>query len=279
MRRDLHALDEWLRVRWGVVPPPAKSKKSTYTVSVVIPTHRQTPIGLEAFREQDCEIEVIVLANGPVSVEGDQVHRLEWAGHGATRQAGVELATGDYVLFTVDDALPRGGGCVRTLVEALEEGQYDAVMGRQLPWPESDRLTQERLSKWTPEGGSHRDWHQVDHVFALYRRQTLLDHPLPSVEIAEDLHWSKTKRIGYVPAAPVVHAHPRSPQALYARSKALHVEHCRLGETPKIPNLPCLIRALPSAVKTSIRHGPREFPNQLAELLGQWRGAVEAQER
>jgi hypothetical protein len=269
-------LDDWLRRRWGVLPPPA-SPGSNFKVSVIIPTHRQTPIGLQAFREQDCEIEVIVLANGAAKVDGDRVHRIKWAGHGATRQAGVALATGDYVLFSVDDALPRGQGCVRTLVEALEQGGFDAVMGRQLPWPHSDSLTQERLAKWTPSGTEPKSWPQVDHVFALYRRQTLLDHPLPNVPIAEDLHWSRSKHIGYVPTAPVVHAHSRTPKALYARSRALHVEHCRLGEPARVPNLSALLRALPGAFRTSMRHGPREFPNQIAELLGQWHGAVEAQ--
>jgi hypothetical protein len=249
-----------------------------FTVTVIIPTHRQTPIGLEAFRNQDCNVEVLVLTNGAAtqdpSIEGDKVHAVEWTGHGLVRQAGVDLANGDYVLFTVDDALPQGTDCVRTMVEALEAGGFDAVTGRQLPWPHSDSLTVERLAQWTPAGDKVLDWPQVDHVFALTKRKTLLEHPIPDVPIAEDLHWSQGKTIGYVPTAQVIHAHPRRPLALYHRTRALHVEHCVLGDPPRVPSFTAFLLALPSALLNGARHGPSELPNQVAELLGQWRGAV-----
>jgi hypothetical protein len=253
---------------------------SDFTVTVIVPTHRQTPIGLEAFRAQDCKVEVLVLANGPAAtdplIQGDRVHPVKWSGHGPTRQAGVSIARGDYVLFTVDDALPQGRDCVRKLVEALESGGFDAVTGRQLPWSHSDSLTVERLEKWTPPGEKVIPWPQVDHVFALAKRQTLLDNPLPKVPIAEDLHWSQGKNIGYVPEAQIIHAHKRTPLALYRRTRALHVEHCRLGEAPRVPNFRSVLQNLPSALLTATRHGPSEFPNQVAELLGQWRGALGA---
>jgi len=258
-----------------------KGKKRNFKVSVIIPTHRQTPIGLAGFRAQDCDVEVLVLANGPAAkntlIEGDQVHPVTWKGHGTTRQAGVALATGDYILFSVDDAMPQGESCVRNLVDALEAGGFDAVTGRQLPWPHSDRLTKDRLTQWTPAGTEVVAWHQVDHVFALYKRQTLLEHPLPDVPIAEDLHWSKGKHIGYVPTAQVIHAHPRTPRSLFRRTRALHVEHCRMGEAPRVPDFKTFVQALPGALAKGARHGPNEVLNQCAELLGQWRGAQEAQ--
>ena len=147
---DWKQLDQWLLKRWGVIPPDTPEDTRPIRVTAIIPTHRQTPIGLEALRAQDCEMEVLVLSNGATAVEGDRVLEVEWKGHGATRQAGVEAADGDYVLFTVDDALPCGRSCVRTMVNALEDGGFDAVMGRQLPWPNSDLLTQNRLAQWTP---------------------------------------------------------------------------------------------------------------------------------
>jgi hypothetical protein len=258
----------------------AKDLKSDFKVSVIIPTHRQTPIGLSSFRAQDCEVEVLVLANGPAlknaNIEGDLVHAMTWEGHGATRQAGVALATGDYILFSVDDAIPQGESCVRNLVEALEAGDFDAVTGRQLPWPHSDRLTKERLTQWTPAGTKVVEWHQVDHVFALYKRQTLLENPLPNVPIAEDRHWSQGKRIGYVPTAQVIHAHQRTPRSLFRRTRALHVEHCRMGEAPRVPDFKTFLQALPGALAKGARHGPKELLNQIAELLGQWRGAEQA---
>ncbi len=274
MKHDLPKLDLWLEENWGVKPPPAATTPLDFTVSVVIPSHRRSPIGLEAFLEQDCVSEVFVLANGDLNLSGDHILQVPWQGHGQTRQEAVSHCSGDYILFSVDDALPRGRGCVRTLVEALRNGPFQAVTGRQIPWPESDRLTQERLANWTPAGTTPVVWPQVDHVFALYAKETLLQHPLPNVPIGEDLHWSQGKQVGYVPSAPIVHAHPRRARALYRRTRALHIEYKRLGHPATVPDLPSLLRALPSALLTSAKYGPRELPNQLAELLGQWRGAA-----
>lgn len=270
------ALVQWAEDHLEAQVPEAGPEAPEYSVSVIIPSHRRVPIGLNAFRNQDCVSEVIVLANGSLKLPGEHVRQVRWQGHGKTRQDAVALASSEFILFTVDDALPLGPGCVREMVEALVDGDYEAVTGRQLPWPETDRLTRERLHNWTPPGTHHQAWSQVDHVFALYRKVTLLQHPLPDVPIGEDLHWSQNRRIGYVPTAPVFHAHPRKAKALYERTKALHAEHCRVGQPPCVPHLGAVLLSLPSVFKAGLVYGPQEIPNQLAELLGQWRGAASA---
>ncbi len=254
------------------LPLPGRDPSEPLSVTAIIPTHRHTPVGLEALRAQDCDLEVMVLANGQVDgVRGDRVLRVPWGGHGATRMEGVRAATTDYVLLTVDDALPRGAGCVRALVEALEEGGYDAVFGRQVPWPGADPVTRERLQSWTPAGRGHWPVERLDNVFALYRRDTLLEHPLPSVPIGEDLHWRQGRRVGYVPAAVVVHSHPRQARELYRRTRDLHLQHQLLGEPPRVASLAGVIGALPGLVRPVLQAGPGELRCQLAELLGQWR--------
>lgn len=252
--------------------PIAGSDGPPITVTAVIPTHRQTPIGLQALRDQDVDLDVLVLSNGDARPQGDRVLRVPWTGHGPTRQRGVQEATGDYVLLTVDDALPRGRGCVRAMVNALEAGGYDAVYGRQVPWPGADAVTRARLAEWTPAGRGHWATPRFDHVFALYRRRTLLAHPLPAVPIGEDLHWSRGRRIGYVPGAVVIHSHTRNPGELFRRTRDLHLQHQLLGDAPTVPSVGALLRALPGAVvRPTLRGGPREAANQVAELLGQWR--------
>jgi len=253
--------------------PLAGKERLPPTVTAVIPTNRGTPIGLQALREQDVELEVLVLTNGDAVAQGDRVIRVPWIGHGPVRQLGVEQAQGEYLLFTVDDALPRGRGCVRALVEALDQGGYDAVFGRQVPWPTSDCITAERLQDWTPTGRGHWRVDRLDHVFALYRRSTLLEHPLPAVPIGEDLHWKQGRRIGYVPAATVIHAHPRRPGELYRRTRDLHVQHHLVGVEPAVRTLADVAAALPGVLRPVLRAGPVELGNQLAELLGQWRAA------
>ncbi len=242
-------------------------------VTVVIPTHRHTPVGLQGFRDQDVPTTVLVLANGGVTgVEGDTVLQVEWMGHGATRMAAIEFITTEYTLFSVDDATPVGEGAVRALVDAITEGPYDAVFGRQIPHEGADIITTERLSEWTPEGSNHYKTDRHDHVFALYKTSTLREFPLPNVAIAEDLHWSIAQRIGYVPNGAVIHSHKRRPLELYRRTKAIHRELKVIGREPLIPSFRSLISALPGVIKPTMRAGVREFPNQIAELFGQWQG-------
>ena len=239
--------------------PPAGRGGTDIAVTAVIPTHRHRPIGIDALSAQDVEVEVIVLANG--TFEGGV--RVAWEGHGRTRQRGVELARHPYVLFTVDDARVLGAGMVRTMVEALEGGGYDAVVARQIPWPTADAVTRTRLRGWTPPGTGHRGTDVLDNVCSLYRRAALLSDPFDDVAIAEDWHWGRRHRIGYVPAAPVLHSHPRRLGPLFSRTRAIHRERIRAGLPPSVPDLPSLLRALPSTLGPDLR-------GALGELFGQY---------
>jgi hypothetical protein len=262
------------------LPPPARPGNPA-RVTAILPTCRHTPIGLGALRNQDLRVETLVLLNDGghrhrrrlQDVDGDRVAWVPWEGHGPTRRRGVEMADGDYILFTVDDAIPMGAGFVRTLVEALETHGFDAVFARQLPWPSSDPVTCRRLREWTPPGLHVRAMPRLDHVAALFRRETLIEHPLPEVPIAEDLHWAVGRNVGYVPTAPVLHAHPRRPLALYRRNLEIHRQIIATGRAPAVPDLASLVGALPGVARPVLEGGPREFFNQIAELLGQWRAA------
>ncbi|MFH1465556.1 MAG: glycosyltransferase [Pseudomonadota bacterium] len=276
-----HAVDTWdprLTASLRALLPPAARHGCGARVSVIVPSHRRVPWGLSALAAQDLEVEILVVDNGPEPLAGDalglaRVLRLPWEGHGRTRQRAVEQASGDYIFFTVDDAIPCGAGFLRTLVEALEEGGYDAVTARQLPWPDGDPITARYLRAWTPPGSRHRFLDHLDHVAALHRRATLLACPLPDVPIAEDLHWGRGRRLGYEPRAPVVHAHARCPGDLWHRTRAIHAQHLALGEAPRVPHLGALLGALPGLARPVLEGGPREILNQGAELFGQYAAA------
>lgn len=261
-----HGTDDPALARWL---PPGAASRPELAVSVVIPTHRQRPLGLAALAAQDVRTEIVVLANGGFT-EGE---RVEWRGHGPTRNAGVLRARAPYVLLTVDDALPLGAGFVRTLVEALEAGDHDAVTARQVPWPTSDPVTRARLRRWTPPPGDDataavRAEVTLDNVAALYRTDALLADPFDAVDIAEDWLWARRHRVGYVPTAVVAHAHPRRFRALYARTRAIHRARVRAGEPPAVPGLAAFARGLPGVVG-------RDAPGALGELLGQLVGGRE----
>jgi hypothetical protein len=248
------------------------------SVTAVIPACQGLPRGVRALQAQDIEVRVIVLSNGdgPQRVPGAEVVQVEWRGHGLTRQAALEHVESEYVFFTVDDAVCLGRECLRTMVEALESGSWDAVTAQQIPCKDADPITVERLRRWTPPGEQVVTTAQVDHVAALYRTETLRLHPLPPVPIAEDAWWSRGRRIGYVPMARVQHSHHREPRALYRRNRAIHAELIRMGQAPRVPSLGALIRALPGVVRPTLQVGPGELSNQVAELLGQWQGSREA---
>ncbi len=262
-------------------PPPARPGHPA-RVTAIIPTHRGKPAGVHALHKQDLPVRVIVLSNGPegpVSVPGAEVIKVAWEGHGRTRQQAIRYVSDPYVFFTVDDAIPLGAGFLRTMVEALEEGDWDAVTARQVPWPDADRVTADALRRWTPAGHRVVPFAQTDHVATLYRTETLRRRPLPEVPIAEDACWSRGQRVGYVPMAPVLHAHSRKPGALYRRNRDIHAELVAIGHDPTVPSLSSVVAALPSVVRPSLVGERGEWQNQLAELFGQWRGGARGRKR
>ncbi|MCB9792912.1 MAG: glycosyltransferase [Alphaproteobacteria bacterium] len=266
-----HTLQESLR---RLLPPGPSPEGPRHRVTAIIPTNRGTPIGLQALRAQDCALEVLVLANGGVRPEGDRVLELPWQGHGPTRQRGVEAATGDYVLFTVDDALPRGAGCVRALVEALEDGGYDAVFGRQLPWPSADPITRERLGRTGPRGqpAPPRCARTTTSSPSIGGRPCSVT-PAAGCPSGRTCAGGRAGASATCPAPWSCTATRGSPARSTAAPATCTSSTSPPATRPTLPSTPPCSRALPGALGPTLRAGPGELPNQLAELLGQWRAA------
>jgi len=257
---------------------PASLPGRNATVTAVIPCSRGVPAGLRALLAQDLPVSVLILSNGdgPTEVRGARVERVAWTGHGSVRASALQWVDTDYVFFTVDDAIPMGGGCLRTLVEALDVGAWDAAVARQIPWPDADAVTAARLRRWTPPGHRIVPMEQTDHVATMIRTDTLRKHPIPDVPIAEDAWWSRDRNVAYVPMAPVLHSHGRTPMALYKRNRAIHEQLVSMGRPPAVPNLAAAAAALPGVVRPALAGGATELINQLAEIAGQWQGAFKA---
>ena len=255
---------------------PVRQEGRTETVTAVIPCNRNSLLGIKALRDQDVKVEVLVLSNGdgPRKVDGARVVRVPWEGHGTTRARALDYIETEYVFFTVDDAIPQGPGCIRTLIDALQCGGWEAAVARQIPWPHSDAVTAARLRRWTPPGKRVVATVQTDHVATLYKTDTLRKFPIPAVPIAEDAWWSRHRRVAYVPMAPVLHSHARSPRALFERNRAIHAELVAMGHAATVPSLGALVQALPGIVRPTLAVGPGELLNQIAELTGQWLGGA-----
>ena len=255
-------------------PVACRDADSAPSVTVIIPTHRRVPLGLGAFLAQDLPVEVLVVSNGPrgpVQAPGARLIRERWQGHGATRQAAVHRVRTPYVFFTVDDAIPLGRGFLRVLVEAMEDSPFEAMIARQIPWPDADPVTRARLRDWTPPGHKVHAAPQADHVGTLHRTETLRRHPLPAVPIAEDAWWSRDRHVGYAPMAPLLHSHPRAPLALYRRNRDIHAQLVAMGRAPI--QVGAAMGALGALLRPVVEAGPGEAGNLLAELAGQLRGA------
>lgn len=197
-------------------------------VTVVIPTHRQIPIGLQAWKMQTENI--LILQNGSFHqhVEGVTIRHVDWNGHGATRQAALSMVHTPYVLFTVDDAIPMSGA-ISALIQILSDESWDAVMARQIPFPTADRRTRDDLHRWTPHASGAYAVPQTDHVGTLYRTEDLRCNPIPDVPIAEDSHWSVGKQVACVPDAVLVHSHPRTIRGVASREFKIHRELDKLN--------------------------------------------------
>ncbi len=248
--------------RW-MAPAARPSGRTRPRVTVVIPTMRGVPIGIRSFCAQDEPVAIRVLWNGPKvapRIPEAAVSRVAWRGHGPTRQDSVAQIDTEYVLFTVDDALPLGAGFVRTMVEHLEHSGADAVWARQVPWPDAPRRTRDRLREWCPTSGSVPAT-RLDHVCALHRTAMLRADPLDAAPIAEDWLWGRRHRCSLVVDAPVLHSHPAGFRASFRRTQALHRVMKASGADVAVSSASTLLRAFPGAM------GDRDA---LGELLGQY---------
>lgn len=165
--------------------------------------------------------------------------------HGEVRQRGVEAASGDFVILTVQDAIPIGDYCFREMVDMLISSEnMAATMARQIP--RSDATIYACWSIWNyyeslglrydkeRSLGPGQDFDslpllakrgiaQLDNVCSCYRRDILRDHGFGRVRHAEDLELGIRLlkagfSLGYTASAGFVHSHSRSPAYIFKRS-------------------------------------------------------------
>jgi glycosyltransferase involved in cell wall biosynthesis len=121
-------------------------------VSVVIPTKNageEFEYALRRIKQQEGiqEIEIVIVDSGSTDRTIDLASRYsekvlrvapEDFHHARTRNLGAERAAGDFVVFTVQDAVPVSNYWLYRLVSPLYKGEASAVSARQIPRSDAD---------------------------------------------------------------------------------------------------------------------------------------------
>ncbi len=268
-------------------------------VSVVIPTFNAGPCFEELLRkldaqEGDFEREVVVIDSGSTdgtrelaARHGAVLHSVPKAGfdHGATRDLGVSLSSGEYVALTVQDAVPLDERWLAAMVENLQkDGRIAAVYGRHVPRPDAGVMTRALVGNLAVASLERREQEILDterylslppaqkrriaafdNVSSCLRRQVWEEFPFGEADFAEDLRWGKkVVEAGYIivyePRSVVVHSHERG--ALYDLRRH-YVDQRVLDElfgARLVPSLPRLILGIPYATSHVYRLLRREEP-------------------
>lgn len=178
-----------------------------------------------------------IIANYPVRVISI---RPEAFNHGATRNVGVSEAKGDFVVMTVQDAIPVNDRWLQTLLSGFDDQKIAGVCGAQIVSHDADKnpidwyrpislpvpkkfqfINEAEFESLPPE--RKKDICSWDNVNAMYRKKMLEEIPFQHVSFAEDALWArdavrKGYGIAYNPLAQVAHYHNETPEYTLKRS-------------------------------------------------------------
>lgn len=244
-------------------------------VSVVIPTRNGGALFSQVLsaifsQERTWPLEVLCVDSGSTDGTPDVAAR---AGarvipidpfsfnHGLTRNLGVEKAEGDFVVLTVQDALPRDERWLAPLVEALAADERAAgSYSMQIPRPDCDPIIRDRLVNWSAgrpeprvqEVPPDRDFDDLepmeklqlisfDNVSSCIRRSIWEKHPFARRNFGEDVAWGREViprgfRILYEPSSAVIHSHNNS---LWYEFRRIYADHQNLNQLVGLCTVPC----------------------------------------
>jgi rhamnosyltransferase len=268
-------------------------------LSIVIPTLNEANPKFEELlkrisaQEGNFDREVLVVDSGSTDGTdelarryGAVVHRIsrQEFNHGATRNLGISLARGRYVVLTVADAVPLDERWLSAMVVNLERDQLVAgVYGRQIPHPEASALTRilvntmataslERREQFvgSPEQDREvplkkrrltvfrgkrvaalesRRLAAFDNVSSCLRRSVWEEMPFEETNFGEDIRWGKRVteagyKIVYEPRSAVFHSHERGSVYNLRRNYLEQRLFSELFRLKLVPNLAYLFLAI-----------------------------------
>jgi rhamnosyltransferase len=216
-------------------------------ISVIIPVRNggaDLRRCLDAIRSQrvDDEVEIVVVDSSSTDGSAElarhygarvQVIPVEEFNHGATRNLGAELASGEILVFTSQDAAALGDDWLTKLVAPLDRERVAGVYGRQLPNPEASPPEKYFLDFLYGAGGRVQEAADASaltmettlfsNVNAAIPRWILEREPfVDDIVMSEDQEWARRVlldgyRLVYAPEAAVRHSHAYSLRAAFRR--------------------------------------------------------------
>lgn len=276
-------------------------------LSIVIPTKNGGELFRNAIKQLQMQnlwkkSELIVIDSGSTDgtvdiarAAGARVYEIpaEEFNHGATRDLGIALATCEYIILMVQDAIPRDFDLLGNILRPFEDPEVAGVYARQVPQPDADLLTKRNLNNWLTgrTNGEVRkiksiEWYEslspmekylfcnFDNVFSAIRKSAWENNKFGKINFGEDIDWAERVlksgfKIAYEPSAAVTHSHDRPLSYEYKRT---YVCHRKLYRQFKLHLVPSLRGALRSWL-FSTEQDAKYINNQDAPIrvkLGMW---------
>ena len=250
-------------------------------VSIVIPVlnglsdHLAETLAAIRTQRTGSGVEIIVIDSGStdgtveylrqdVGVRLFQIPPKEF-GHGKTRQYGATLASGDIVVFLVQDATPADDVWLERLIAGFSDEQVVGVCGRVVPREDAfvlkkinvdndlsartepitafvtDPVAFARMSFAERRG----EFYFFNDISSAVRRSYILETPFPDVPFAEDVEFAvaaldRGKKILYEPDSIVYHSHAYTIGKTYMRNvidSEYHLTRLNVSTVPTIRHL------------------------------------------
>ena len=159
--------------------------------------------------------------------------------HGDTRNYGITLAKGKYVVMTVQDAIPHNDKWLENMYRHFSDSDVVGVCGKQIvphqkgynphEWfrPQTQPLIKKLVynSKAEFQNLSSKEKRRIcswDDVTAMYKKSFMMENPFDELMFGEDMQWAKKtlllgKKIVYDENAKVEHYHHANREYTYKR--------------------------------------------------------------
>ena len=187
------------------------------------------------------EFEVVIVDSGSIdnTLEIAQnyptkVHQIspDDFGHGKTRNFAASLASGNYLVFLTQDAVPANDRWLSTLLRNFNDDNVAGVYGRQIPRKDTKpmenfflniRYPVSRMVKSAGQGKVDMNAIFFSNANSAIRKDIWEKYPFDdNLIMSEDQEWSRRVilagyKIAYDPEAAVYHSHNYSPKTVFQR--------------------------------------------------------------